>query len=163
MPNWCDNAATLTASKEKIDALVAVLENKDDQQVFQHLRPRPESEEENWYEWNCNNWGTKWDASNITIEDSTKNSILLTFDTAWSPPQAWFDYMHDRGFYIEAMFIECGCDFIGCYIAGEYTSENFNDGTMNWDDDNFSEQEDARIEKFMIKHGLDHSPSHTGG
>jgi hypothetical protein len=49
MPNWCDNAATLSSSKEKIDALVAVLENKDDQAVFQHLRPRPESEEEKKY------------------------------------------------------------------------------------------------------------------
>ncbi len=36
---------------------------------------------DNWYDWNCKNWGTKWSACNQTIEG---NKII--FDTAWSTP-----------------------------------------------------------------------------
>lgn len=39
-----------------------------------------------WYNWNCENWGTKWNAYNTAI---TENSPFLTeieFDTAWSTP-----------------------------------------------------------------------------
>ena len=62
MPNWCDNSLTITASKEKIDAIEAGLKLQE-KVLFQTIRPRPESEEESWYEWNVNNWGTKWEAS----------------------------------------------------------------------------------------------------
>ena len=33
-----------------------------------------------WYEWSINNWGTKWDACEVMIDDST-----ILFETAWSP------------------------------------------------------------------------------
>jgi hypothetical protein len=39
MPNWCYNTATLTASKEQIDALEQELQKKEDANPFQHLRP----------------------------------------------------------------------------------------------------------------------------
>lgn len=39
-----------------------------------------------WYEWNCKNWGTKWNAYSIgEIEDNT-----ISFDTAWSMPEPIF-------------------------------------------------------------------------
>jgi hypothetical protein len=34
-----------------------------------------------WYEWACDNWGTKWNAYSI---ETAENSI--TFDTAWAAP-----------------------------------------------------------------------------
>lgn len=35
-----------------------------------------------WYDWCCENWGTKWNAySDHTIDDDT-----IIFETAWSPP-----------------------------------------------------------------------------
>lgn len=41
----------------------------------------------NWYDWNVNNWGTKWDVDaeidNFTVSDT---EIIFTFDSAWSPP-----------------------------------------------------------------------------
>lgn len=38
---------------------------------------------DNWYDWRCANWGTKWNAcdSNYNEDEET-----LTFDTAWSVP-----------------------------------------------------------------------------
>ena len=41
---------------------------------------------EDWYNWNVRHWGTKWDASDAEITDSTDNYISYRFDTAWSPP-----------------------------------------------------------------------------
>lgn len=37
----------------------------------------------NWYDWSCNNWGTKWDA--IQEEGSPEDGELI-FLTAWSEP-----------------------------------------------------------------------------
>ena len=48
---------------------------------------------DNWYDWQCKNWGTKWDVycNNIKYWDVKKEwkgpyHITLHFDTAWGPP-----------------------------------------------------------------------------
>ncbi len=41
--------------------------------------------DERWYDWNINNWGTKWDAYNTYIEDYG-SSVSMSFQTAWAPP-----------------------------------------------------------------------------
>jgi hypothetical protein len=40
----------------------------------------------NWLSWNCENWGTKWNAceSSHEIKDS---KAIIKFDTAWNPPR----------------------------------------------------------------------------
>jgi len=43
-----------------------------------------------WYDWNVRNWGTKWNAYDVEIEDGTstlKCYLTYTFSTAWSPPE----------------------------------------------------------------------------
>jgi len=40
---------------------------------------------EDWYKWQCYNWGTKWDVSSCAIHSQTKYRIVYTYDTAWSP------------------------------------------------------------------------------
>ncbi len=39
-----------------------------------------------WYEWNINNWGTKWNACGYDDEHNYADEEELIFDTAWSPP-----------------------------------------------------------------------------
>ena len=48
---------------------------------------------DNWYDWQCNNWGTKWDVYcnnikywNVKKEWKGPYHITLEFDTAWGPP-----------------------------------------------------------------------------
>ena len=46
--------------------------------------------ENNWYNWNVNNWGCKWDASETNKWFEVENGIAtlsIDFDTPWSPPQ----------------------------------------------------------------------------
>jgi hypothetical protein len=43
---------------------------------------------DNWYDWCCTNWGTKWNACHsegFEIHESATMTIY-NFDTAWSPP-----------------------------------------------------------------------------
>lgn len=117
MPNWCWNEATLIApNKEQIDRLVASLEQEDvSEKFFNHLRPRPVSESENWYEWNVNNWGTKWDTEphNYTRLDDT--TISFSFDTAWGPPLELYNFLFDEGWDVTARYHESGMGFVGEY------------------------------------------------
>ena len=41
-----------------------------------------------WYNWNCDNWGTKWDASDVEFTDHGADHKQYRFSTAWSPPIA---------------------------------------------------------------------------
>jgi hypothetical protein len=54
--------------------------------TFDKIVPRPETEED-WYHWQIANWGTKWDASDVTVS-SDNNVLRYNFNTAWSPPLA---------------------------------------------------------------------------
>lgn len=40
---------------------------------------------ENWYDWCCNNWGTKWDVYEIQEWDCHKDVSSICFQSAWSP------------------------------------------------------------------------------
>jgi hypothetical protein len=45
----------------------------------------------NWFNWNIENWGTKWDAYEQDEKSviRTEDTLTLTFQTAWSPPRLW--------------------------------------------------------------------------
>lgn len=117
MPNWCFNSTTLSNDDvTKIDALVEKLEGGDN--VFQYLRPRPEAEEDSWYEWNVANWGTKWDASMQHWERTNETTVQLHYDTAWSPPGELFEYLVEEGWWVDSIYHEEGMGFIGSYVDG---------------------------------------------
>ena len=45
--------------------------------------------DDRWYHWNIQNWGTKWDitADAVDVDQYDSEVIELEFDTAWSPPE----------------------------------------------------------------------------
>ena len=51
-----------------------------------NIEPNPDKPWLNWYEWNCDNWGCKW---NSCYAKTTGN--VITFDTPWSPPEPIID------------------------------------------------------------------------
>lgn len=130
MPNWCDNSATISnQDKTKIDELEKVLADKDNQQVFNHLRPRPADQEENWYDWNVNHWGTKWDISIIDWDREDEHTIWISFETAWSPPTALYYYLEENGWEVNAYYHEGGMGYCGKFENGEdeYYEYDFSD------------------------------------
>lgn len=65
-----------------------------------------------WYDWRCNNWGTKWNAYDAVVEDVWDGDncadIQIAFTTAWSPPfpiidalRQWPEVEAVYGHYIE--------------------------------------------------------------
>ncbi len=112
---------TLTGKKEWIDTLVKVSET-DDNDIFMYLRPCIEDGEwykENWFSWNCDNWGTKWDGNEVLIGSSDGECIELHFDSVWSPPIALYEYLVENGWEVRAYYYEEGIQFCGQFVDGE--------------------------------------------
>ena len=79
MPNWCSNSIEIQGTKEQINKFVSFLDEKNGKDWFDFFKPTPtELKEEGWYEWNVENWGTKW---NCDAQDWMKvenpNDIII--------------------------------------------------------------------------------------
>ena len=78
--------------------------------------PSTGKQDDRWYNWRCANWGTKWDAYSMEIDEvDMPNGFEVTFETAWSPPEEihtaiseQFDDLSMSWFYDEP----------GCEVAG---------------------------------------------
>lgn len=116
MPNWCYNTATVYhEDKTKIDGLEQELQ-KEQAEPFNYLRPNPAGE---WdYGWSCENWGTKWDVSMMDWEREDDNTIVMHFDSAWSPPIALYEYLESEGWEVRALYHEPGMGFAGRFEDG---------------------------------------------
>lgn len=113
MPNWCQNTLSIKGTKEQIvNFNKRYLPNETFS--FENIIPSPQTIEEcpedyiihsereanrhllywdptqprnwfNWYDWNCNYWGCKWNATTISVEQN-EDSIKIFFETPWDPP-----------------------------------------------------------------------------
>jgi hypothetical protein len=95
-----------------------------------------------WYDWCCDNWGTKWDicqpwdSDEIYDADDGKGTYVFKFDTAWSPPIPVYDAMIEQGFNLVAHYAEYGCGF-----HGEYSK----DGHYYHDDMKYKDEIDEHL------------------
>ena len=111
MPNWCNNRITITGPKKKLKDLLMKVQaalQSNNGSLLTVLCPQPDdlfkgnlgpAEREmcaaegipNWYDWNCENWGTKWDVDptlSFSETDDEAAQIEGYFVSAWSPPLA---------------------------------------------------------------------------
>ena len=72
--------------------------------------------DDRWYHWCIENWGTKWDVSELDIEYD-EEMLELTFSTAWSPPEGVMQVLKDK--YPDLGFT-CFYDEPGMEVAGYY-------------------------------------------
>ena len=86
MPNWCSNRAVITGPSPVIAEIKQRLA-QDNPELLSWMVPQPKFEgDQDWYQWNVNNWGTKWDICDVGILDDTEeDSISFEFSTAWAP------------------------------------------------------------------------------
>ena len=75
---------------------------------------------DNWYDWSLENWGCKWNCSNVYVNEVNDNLFCCTFDTPWSPPYELFDKIHEMFPYLE--------------INIEWHEEGGEAGDANWDE-----------------------------
>ena len=120
MPNWCQNIVTIShEDATQLDVIRKAIANeaKLSESFLNVLVPRPVTEEENWYNWNTRNWGTKWDVD-VQIAEYTDGYIKLTFESAWAPPIQFYNTMVERGYEIVAYYNEEGMQYAGVYDNG---------------------------------------------
>jgi hypothetical protein len=132
MPNWCTNSLQLTAAtKEEADELSIHLKKLNEPTKEGEKEPTffgffvPETwDDKDWY-WNrVEAWGTKWDASMhdwAWVDDTT---VVLNFDTAWSPPIEAYEAMAEQGWLVSATYYEPGMCFVGSW-NDEVGSEHY--------------------------------------
>jgi hypothetical protein len=72
--------------------------------------------DDRWYNWRVQNWGTKWDCYDLTIDESElPNGFEATFNTAWSPPEDICNALKEK---YEGMSISWFYDEPGMEVAG---------------------------------------------
>ena len=120
MPNWCSNSLTLTAAtKEEAQELHAHLSTQeaDDWTFFGFFVPETWNEED-WYWSRVNAWGTKWDANMAGFDWVDDYTVVMSFDTAWSPPIAVYEAAAEQGWGVVATYYEPGMCFVGSWVDG---------------------------------------------
>lgn len=143
MPNWCNNGITLRhADPTMIDRVIKGKEGLlmeflptpqelvdtvsgfmgEDKRAAHKAQQAANIEKygfKDWYEWNINNWGTKWDFSLDSVERVDPNTVKASFESAWSPPVDAYVKLLGLGFFIEALYYEPGMCFVGKFVGDE--------------------------------------------
>lgn len=150
MPNYCENTICLEGPPSKIKEIYE--QHKKTGTFLEILYPPPEnmirgnlsSEMEkvsretgvpNWFDWQSENWGTKWDITGDDLRyeelDDDWARISGHFLTAWSPPiKAYDEFLkNNKDCCLEAKYFEPGCCFAGEYENGEDEYYDYGSGT----------------------------------
>ena len=166
MPNWCENNVIIShKDKQKLITLAKEC-MKDECRLFNLIVPQPDWEttpndkgelpivdkdkdgnylarkfpdgsyDERWYDWNCNNWGCKWDIGGFYQDsfpinwDRNGYKLHLNFDTAWAPPIGVYNALVNQGYDVHADYIEGGIGYCGEYRDGSDNEYSFDDNDM---------------------------------
>jgi len=174
MPNWCSNSVTFWHDDEKeLQRLVAAYNSggtmstlwpcpADLRNTVSGCVGQPGSPEQielekkqaenitkhgakDWYDWCCDNWGTKWDfgledgsnPAQVETDDRGRRCVRLGFDTAWGPPTGFYAYLENTaGFRVKAYYFEPGMGFCGIYANHNDRTFNITNFTQEWLGDN---------------------------
>ena len=74
------------------------------------------TQDDRWYNWRVQNWGTKWDCYDLTIESDDEHEVQFMFNTAWSPPEEICRALKDKyeaDASIQWFYDEPGMEFAG--------------------------------------------------
>ena len=131
MPNWCENQLHFDCSDEEFEEKIRPLLKGRDiygeerELTFNALVPMPAHiyrgdvgedvrktyGKNNWYDWSCEHWGTKWDADQYSVR---VDPGCVQFSTAWNPPTAWLRVLAEA---LAPLGIEAHMDY---YVEGGF-------------------------------------------
>ena len=73
-------------------------------------------QDDRWYNWRVQNWGTKWDCYTLEIDATDMpHGFEVNFETAWSPPEEVCYAIKDQ---YDDLSISWFYDEPGCELAG---------------------------------------------
>ena len=123
-PNWAEiplNAETVQEYKwDKPRGEVGELpyNHVDEKSPFMNgLRFKSTNKQDDrWYNWRVQNWGTKWDCYDLSIDEcDLPNGFEASFNTAWSPPEEICTAIREK---YDSISISWFYDEPGCEVAG---------------------------------------------
>jgi len=142
MPNWCDNRVEIYGDNpDQIKEVKKTLAGKETCFDFNNIVPMPKELEgttapnpepdsfeakrlrkqhghDNWYDWCCDNWDTKWNSAGADLTSDSNNSIIeYEFQTAWGPPIKVIEALREKypDLNITAFYDEPGMEMAGYY------------------------------------------------
>ena len=74
------------------------------------------AQDDRWYNWRVQNWGTKWDCYTLEMDDTDlPHGFEVTFETAWSPPEEGCSAIREQypNVSISWFYDEPGCEIAG--------------------------------------------------
>lgn len=101
MPNWTTNIVKLEGSERDIQSIKELIFSVDENGKrffdFNNVIPMPPEylETDQWYDWRCENWGTKWNSDETFIFNETSTELGLSFNTAWCHPDKVLGKLND--------------------------------------------------------------------
>ena len=141
MPNWCNNDLIVQGDKTQLNHFVRkakgiepqyklsedekkfyteeMLKPQECELCFNQFVPVPKEILEQGfstagYNWQVDNWGTKWGAS-VHAFEVCGDTVAVHFDTAWSPPEKVIMAMSNQfpKLTFSLTYAECGMMFAG--------------------------------------------------
>jgi hypothetical protein len=165
MPNWCACSLLIKGSSSDLNEFYETLNTSNGREdivyfSFHQTVPRPDGSD--WYSWNNENWGTKWDASDVDVITRTHTKFLVRFNTAWSPPLSWLESVSSSfpQLTFRISYCESGMQFYGtqerCKSKGESHSDQY--GFLDDDlielEDSYEVNPNGRLSNFMSIYSL---------
>lgn len=147
MPNWCENTLIVTGSNDRVTEFyekIVVVRGCETILALNNLYPCPN--ENDWYNWRINNWGTKWECDVFSMNES-EGELTIHFNSAWSPPDLWIKYVAQHIFpdlYFRLTYLEAGMGFCGI-IEGQNTDFQEESGEI------LETDEEGEIVRFSSK------------
>jgi Ferredoxin-like domain in Api92-like protein len=168
MPNWCENTLRIVPVTDAARALLPqiaerfTLENESALSAFQLIHPMPvelegtvsPGDSPNWYDWRVANWGTKWQESEPYVVRSLAGELLVSFQTAWSPPIGIYRRLCELGFAVFATYAEGGMGFAGYWENGNDTEVDLSSLVVMGDDEEDYPEDFEVLQKAFAGFGL---------
>ena len=79
-----------------------------------HKFPKSGKTDDRWYDWQIQNWGTKWEPTDLSVEQCDEE-LEITFNTAWSPPEDICRAIRNKypDISVSWFYDEPGCEIAG--------------------------------------------------
>tara|TARA_B100000963_G_scaffold42661_1_gene31790 strand:+ start:5078 stop:5527 length:450 start_codon:yes stop_codon:yes gene_type:complete len=90
-PDWKN-----TPNDEGELPILEEMKNKSGEVFYRTYNFPDGKNDDRWYDWQINNWGTKWEISDVDCEDFDGESFECEFDTAWSPAEGIFHAIREK-------------------------------------------------------------------
>lgn len=136
MPNHVANRLTVSGTKAEMQKFFDTFKDEKDERgdsvrfSFEWTVPMPAKAKEwdgstrskpelNWYDWSCENWGTKWDCYSVKPVVRQPSKIDIWFDTAWAAPTPWLERVSKlfKGLKFTLRYSDNGMPYYGEAVA----------------------------------------------